>query len=356
MNKKYDVAVIGGGPAGSTAARHLAQADFKVLLVDRVNCIGSKVQCAEYVPKLIEQLLPVRRVDIGQEVKGIKTFIAGNLASTLAAPGYVLNRKLWDKNLWGLAKQAGADSLLGTAVTGIKGNRVILQSGQTTDYIDCDVILGCDGPNSLVSKSLGNVQIETSIALQYEMVLATTKDYVEIYFDPIFYGGYAWVFPKGKVANVGLAVHSSCIKKVENLLKSFCKFLMDQRVLKDFSVLGKTAGLIPVGGLADKLGSRNMLLAGDAAGCANPITGAGIMSAVVSGRKAAESIITCFRKPDAEPFADYYRRMLNECFGTALLRASQKRLRRDAAWTSSAEQFKKIIRENWISFPEYYQA
>lgn len=356
MSNSYDVVIVGAGPAGSTAARYLAQTDFKVLLVDRVNCIGNKIQCAEYVPNLIGQVAPVRSNDIAQKVKGIKTFINGQLMSTIEAPGYVLNRNQWDKNLGDLSYQAGAKVALSASVTDIYENGVRFQSGLSSTIAECKVLIGCDGPNSIVSKSLGNSQQESSIALQYEMKLAGPSEYVDIYFDPNFVGGYAWMFPKGTTANVGIGVYADCKGNIEKMLNEFCKYLMDQRVLKDLTILGKTAGLVPAGGLAARLADDRTLIAGDAAGCTNPITGAGIMSAVMSGKQAAESVIEHFRNPSLISLPDCYTKAMIEQFGNVLKRAQQKKIYRNTRWTRDPEKFVEIIRNSWIAFPEYYEA
>lgn len=355
MNSSYDVIIVGAGPAGSTAARYLAKGALKVLLVDRVNCIGSKVQCAEYAPKIIGRFAQIGAGDIAQEVRGIKTFIGGQLVSTLDAPGFILNRSSWDRRLWDSARAAGAKTMLQTSVIGLDDKGVKLHSGAGNTSTNARIIVGCDGPNSVVSKWLGNAEQDSSIALQYEMSLSNPLDYAHIYFDPIFYGGYAWVFPKGDRANVGLGVHKSCKKIIEGLLDRFCTQLISNSVLRDRTVLDKTAGLVPDGGLVSKLSNERMLLAGDAAGCTNPITGAGIMSAVVSGQLAAECVLNWFKEERSNFKLSLYQAKLIEQFGEGLQRALERKTYRDAAWTNDPVKFIELIRHSWIAFPEYYK-
>lgn len=356
MDTSYDVIIVGAGPAGSTAARYLAKGALQVLLIDRVKSIGSKIQCAEYAPKIIGRFAPLRDGDIAQEVRGIKTFINSELVGTLDAPGYILNRISWDRRLWEAAKEAGAHTMLQTNAKGFDEKGVALESVGGAATINARIIVGCDGPSSIVSKWLGNAEQESSIALQYEMPLADSLDFAHIYFDPAYYGGYAWVFPKGDRANVGLGVNRSCKNIVQALLNRFCTQLLQDKVLCNMTVFDRTAGLVPDGGLVSRLCNERMLLAGDAAGCTNPITGAGIMSAVVSGQLAAESVLSCFMEDGANSKLNMYKDNLDEQLGKGLRRALEKKIYRDAAWTNDPLKFIELIRGSWIAFPEYYNS
>ncbi|MEN6567964.1 MAG: NAD(P)/FAD-dependent oxidoreductase [Veillonellales bacterium] len=354
LKETYDAAVVGAGPAGSTAARILAQAGLAVLLVDQVNAVGAKVQCAEFVPRILKQHAAIRPQDIAQPIDGMKTFIQGVLANQIKAPGYILNRCLWDKYLADSAVQAGAHLSLGTRAVHWQDNQLILQSGSKQWTVNCRLLVGCDGPRSAVAGWLGNPRQETSVALQYEMTLTQPMKNVEVHFAPWLYGGYAWVFPKGKYANVGLAAHPSCRGKLEGWLNRFCQTIAAKQIITDCTIHTRTAGLIPAGGLAARLAGDGLLLAGDAAGCAHPITGAGIMAAVRSGKLAA-GVIQRYFPNQAEKIAAEYTEALQEEFGIYLTKARQAIVRRDEAWTAGERPFSDVIHHSWISFSEYYQ-
>ncbi|HWR44158.1 geranylgeranyl reductase family protein [Sporomusa sp.] len=353
-SEHYDVIVVGAGPAGCIAAKRLGQGGLKVLMIEQRRVIGSNVQCAEFVPLTISRHAALRASDIAQHVQGIKTFINGKLVSTLRAPGYVLNRVLWDEYQAQLAKAAGVSIMTATRVSGIDGKDLRVSNGAQSREISADFILGCDGPRSIVSKKLENEPQEMCVALQVERMLTKPLDHAEIYFDPAYYGGYAWVFPKGKTANVGVAIHASYKDKLKSALADFCRKTVSMGVIQAGAASVATGGLIPAGGLVKNLANDHMLVAGDAAGCTHPITGAGIMNAVVSGDLAARAVILQVSSSGREQVSKNYTRTLLEEYGTQFTIASDRLMSRNQRWTDNQEEFSALIRRSWIAFPEYY--
>ncbi len=151
-----DVVVVGAGPAGSSAAGRLAKAGLKVLLADQAVAVGDKVQCAEYVPKMILQHAGISPADVVQPVTGLKTYIGGRLAGTLPAPGYILHRCRWDKNNAAAAVAAGAELATGARAVGWNGEAIALRRGTAAFSVPARIVIGCDGPRSAVSRWLGN--------------------------------------------------------------------------------------------------------------------------------------------------------------------------------------------------------
>ncbi|MDR3589220.1 MAG: NAD(P)/FAD-dependent oxidoreductase [Negativicutes bacterium] len=350
---EYDAVIVGAGPAGCCAAGRLAEAGLKVLLVERKARIGENIQCAEFVPRFLEKYISLRDADIAQAVTGIKTFIHGELANVLRAPGYTLNRGAWERSLADEATRAGARVLTGVRVADAGFGTVTLITGDRRVAVTAKYILGCDGPSSLISRKLGNQPAESCVALQYELPLAKPLDHACLYFDPVYYGGYGWVFPKGLAANVGMAVHPCAARNLPDLLARFRQELVDAGVVRDNALRGPTGGLIPAAGLAEKLASDHMLVAGDAAGCTHPVTGAGIISAVVSGQLAAAAV-TAQGKVGSASLADSYPRALTAEYGPQFARARSRLIARDQGWTYGRQEFVRLIRRSWIAFPEYY--
>ncbi|WP_169717013.1 geranylgeranyl reductase family protein [Sporomusa acidovorans] len=350
----YDAVVIGAGPAGSTAAKRLGQAGLKVALLDQRLEIGNKIQCAEFVPRPISRYAPLRAGDIAQRVEGIKTFINGKPVHTLAAPGYTLNRNLWDKYQADEAKNAGVTVMSATRAVAVGDHAVTITKGTERGKIYATFILGCDGPHSLVSGRLGNGRQENCVALQYELLLHKPMTHVEIYFEPDYYGGYAWAFPKGNTVNAGIAIHASVKNQLHCLLHEFCRSLMQRQVVQSDRIVAKTGGFIPTGGLAGCLAQKNMLLAGDAAGCTHPVTGAGIMNAVRSGHLAAMAVIRQVKSKDEHLVSENYPRILHEEYSRQFAIARERLNSRNREWTNDPEKFLALIRRSWIAFPEYY--
>ena len=349
----YDAAVVGAGPAGSCAAHRLAAAGMKVLLIEQRRSVGENIQCAEYVPQILKKHVLLRNADVAQVLKGIKTFIQGRLVQMTRAPGFTINRSSWENNLANEAVRAGVRLMTGVRVTDAGSRTITLQNGAGHATVTADYILGCDGPNSVISRKIGNKPLESCVAMQYETVLTGPIEHAHIYFDPSFFGGYAWVFPKGDIANVGMAVHASKAGKLQELLGIFCRELTSAKILRDGGVRKTAGGLIPSSGLADHLARDRMLLAGDAAGCTHPITGAGIVAAVVSGNLAATAVLD--QKKGVGPKLDErYPQVLQAEYGEQYSRARRRFLDRERDWTADSREFAGLIRRSWIAFPEYY--
>jgi flavin-dependent dehydrogenase len=120
-------------------------------------------------------------------------------------------------------------------------------------------------------------------------------------------------------------------------------------------ILGLTGGAIPVGGMLTPcglLGETLALLAGDAAGLTNPVTGAGIAAAVDSGRLAGEAA-AAWVGGDRTAGAKYEDE-LRELFQPALSRAVERRRELATRLTGGAAPDCAALRRGWIAYPEYW--
>ena len=173
---------------------------------------------------------------------------------------------------------------------------------------------------------------------------------------PDYCGGYGWLFPKGAVANVGLGIVAEARRSLKPMLTALYEKLADQHRIgtKTFALTG---GAISVGGRLRSVGwleRTAVLLAGDAAGLTNPVTGAGIASAAQSGalagRAAADLLVvapqrsTVTRKNSAT-FS--MRRLVGRCGGGVKCCDCYAGGRRPDARTLS---------EGWIASPHYWAA
>ena len=153
------------------------------------------------------------------------------------------------------------------------------------------VLIGADGPRSRVGAAVGQINRELVDTRQVTVPLILPHDATDVFLSADYRGGYAWLFPKGAVANVGLGVSVESRRTLKPLLSALCDKLADQRRIGT-RALTLTGGAIPVGGRLHSigfLGGTAVLLAGDAAGLTNPVTGAGIASAVQSGTLAGRA-------------------------------------------------------------------
>jgi flavin-dependent dehydrogenase len=165
-------------------------------------------------------------------------------------------------------------------------------------------------------------------------------------------GGYGWIFPKRELANLGAGVIPKDKARLKSIVSRLhARMVEEGRLGKE--ILGTTGGAIPVGGMlegAGRLGETLVLLAGDAAGLANPVTGAGIAAAVHSGRMAGESASRAIRHPErSSTEALQYQEALEDLFKPSLDRAVRRR--RELLQSTPT---RPALRRGWIAYPEYW--
>jgi geranylgeranyl reductase family protein len=353
MNAKrhVNVLVIGGGPAGSAAAAAAAGQGASVLLVERKSSIGTPVQCAEYIPALLLGKLDVGRSFAVQAVKGMKTYVPDAPEKITRAPGYIIHRDRFDKALARKAQDAGADIMPATSAVGIdSAGAVKLKSGDgRTMLLKPEIIIGADGPHSTVGRWVGAVNEHMLPAVQMTLPLTEPLDHTEVYFSPEIYAGYGWLFPKGKVANVGLGMKRTG-RSQEGIVEILHRFI--ERLKKKGKITGtpvsQTAGWIPAEPVRRAV-YGNIALAGDAAGHTHAITGAGIFAAVVCGQMAGKWAGRAVLDSDLS-LLQHYDHEWKDLMALTLVRAYQRRQKMEAEWND----FNATVQSCWVAYRRYY--
>ena len=334
--EKADLVVLGLGPAGASAAAAAARLGARVVALDRKREAGRPVQCAELVPALLE----VDRRSVRQRIDGMATYVEDDAPDVNAHfPGRMLDRAAFDASLVDAARSAGADIRFSSMVVraSAKGE-IVLGNGSA---LRAPAIIGADGPRSRAGKAIGSVNRELVETRQVTVPLLDPHATTDIFLSADIPGGYGWLFPKRDVANLGAGVHPAARGSLKNIVARLHARL--ENVGRE--ILATTGGAIPVGGMLKpwgRLGETLVLLAGDAAGLANPVSGAGIAAAVHSGRLAGEAALR------GEPEA--YEEELADVYGAALERALRRR--RELLQSNLA---KPALRRAWIAYPEYWQ-
>ncbi len=347
----FDIVVIGAGPAGSCAAQAAAQRGAKVLLIDRRQRIGIPVQCAEFVPQWISRHASFSSTCILQRIETMVTHLPDGASYEMKSPGYMLDRSLFDKELVASAVLAGAKISIGTKAVGLSPDGLIVQRGSKEGTISSKVFIGADGVSSSIARFVGQPPLKTIAALQNEIVLSEPRSHVDVYFHKDYEGGYGWFFPKGKTANVGMGVISSKASRLQELLDNFLDFLRGPKKLQEIQIVSKTGGLIPCEFYEKNL-FRNVLLVGDAAGHAHPITGAGILNAVTAGEIAGRIAAEAIGKQDLGVLNNYDREW-QETVGKSLSYGTFKRRFLEEHWDQPGENFEELIRKTWVGFKQY---
>ena len=345
--------VIGAGPAGSCAAQAAAQRGAKVLLIDRRQRLGIPVQCAEFVPQWISRHASFSSTCIMQRVEKMVTHLSDRIAYEMKSPGYMLDRSRFDKELAASAILSGAKISIGTKAIGLCPEGLVVERGSEKETIPSKVFIGADGASSSIARFVGQPPLKTIAALQYEVVIPDPRNDVDVYFHKDYEGGYAWLFPKGRTANAGVGVVSSKASQLPALLGNFLDFLRESKKLQGIQIVSKTGGLIPCESYQKDL-FKNVLLIGDAAGHAHPITGAGILNAVIAGELAGRVAAEAIAKEDLGLLINYDREW-QETVGKSLSYGTFKRSFLEEHWDKPGVDFEELVRKTWVGFKEYYE-
>ena len=337
---RYDVIVLGLGPAGASAAAEAARRGCRVLALDRKDEPGRPVQCAELVPAMIEaDLSGVVR----QSIDAMATFVEDDAPDLKPDfPGRMLDRAAFDASLVDTARRAGADVRFSSFVRRIASDGALILSDEKT--LRAPVVIGADGPRSRAGKAIGSVSTELVETRQITVGLTRPHAATDIFLSAGIPGGYGWLFPKRELANLGAGVSPAFKARLKSIVARLHAQMMQEGRL-DGAVHATTGGAIPVGGMLKPYGLLQetlVLLAGDAAGLANPVTGAGIAAAVHSGRLAGQAA--------AKRAAQDYEEELQDVYRPALERALRRRRE-----LLSAKPEKAALRRGWIAYPEYWQ-
>lgn len=306
MNKSYDIVVVGAGPAGSTAARIAAQNGAKVLLLEKDREIGIPVRCGEAVgEKGLRRVLELKPEWIANRIEAVRLVAPNGIIVKVHHEdiGFILDRKRFDYDLAMMAAQSGVKVVTKAYVYGLlneSGSRSGVQVLHLGNHyqIKAKIVIGADGVESRVGRWAG---LKTNVRLKdiescVQMVVSNIKlerNYCDFYFsNALAPGGYLWIFPKNEhLANIGLGVSGeyAAHKAPLSYLKEFI-----EKKFPDAAILTTVAGGVPCAPFMDKVVTNGLMIIGDAAHQANPLTGGGIVQSIlaseIAGRVAAEAV------------------------------------------------------------------
>lgn len=348
-----DVLVVGLGPAGASAAAAAAQAGARVIAVDRRPVPGLPVQCAEFVPALLSTNTEAVRAAALQEIAAMETFLGRDVPDhTPDFRGVMIDRAAFDAALVEEARAAGATILCGTAFHGLHFGLAHLGHDMR---IAVEVVVGADGPRSTVGRLAGMANRDLVETRQVTVPLLKPHNATDIFLTPDIMGGYGWLFPRGAEANLGLGVVPEARARLKPLLDDLRRLLIAQGRIGDAQAR-LTGGAIPVGGICGLSGDLSgvpVLLSGDAAGLANPITGAGINAAVLSGQMAGAAAAALVA--GSATAAQVYAEEVSDLFGPSLDLARRRRAELLDHYAGGSIPGADALRRSWIAYGDYWR-
>jgi menaquinone-9 beta-reductase len=321
--KKYDVVIVGAGPAGATAAYHLARAGVRVCLVDKATFPRDKI-CGDGVQSF--SLNCLRQIGLGEWLAQNSFNAPSNLL--LSAPngkavqitppnrdfcyGRVIPRLKLDAAIAGQAVKAGAELLEGVNLTGFsRCDKTIgvtgVYQGSSELHLKSSLVIAADGVHTSFTKQLGLVKAAPDLvaARAYFAEVSGNPSLLEIHYDPTVMPGYGWIFPMAQgEANVGLGTYVNRTRRSGvNLKESLLRFIKNNRYTAERLSQARQIGPIKGYPLRSRMNSvipfdDNILVAGEAAGLVNPLNGEGIATAMLSGELAARHAVIALAKGD----------------------------------------------------------
>ncbi|MBN1861215.1 MAG: NAD(P)/FAD-dependent oxidoreductase [Candidatus Thermoplasmatota archaeon] len=332
----YDVAIVGAGPAGSTAAKILSEEGVRTLLLEQATFPRDKPCGGGLQMRILHRFKYLEEHNLIDSYSSALQLHSSSMKHTLdfehnrPLQAMVL-RTVFDKGLVDLAIRSGAILRCGrtaqTIKTGRENTTMVCSNGEK---VSSRMVIGADGIWSIIAKIMGMRQdcnrIGICVYTEHRMNQGTLQRLygeerqVHIHLQPQGLIGYGWVFPKNNHVNVGIVEFRQALnpargkKNLQNQYRLYLRMLKQQKLLpQNFPTALVHGGAFPTCPL-NKLSTDRILLCGDAGGLANPMTGEGIYYAMSSGEIAAKTAMNALENDttDAYSLRSYQRQWNHE--------------------------------------------
>ncbi len=285
----YDVLIVGAGPAGVSAAFDLCSLNKNVLLLDKHYFPRKKACAAGLTVKTVNALRysidPVIK-HVSHNFAAVKKSRSKKILRSKTPLCYMSERFQLDHFCLEKAKSMGAAFRKVSKILNITEHRDHVLIETTDGSIKSKYLIGADGCNSRVRKLTGEID-SFYYGLAVEGIIRTDNTAAfDMEFDfGAVQSGYGWVFPKDDHINIGLYTSSPHVQITKKMLLGY-----GEKRMPGCSIQNICGDPMSFGGWGYKPENHRILLAGDAAGFIDPLTGEGLYNAIRSGQLAAEAV------------------------------------------------------------------
>ena len=343
LDSRYDVVVIGAGPGGSVAARNVARAGYKTLLLEKRERIGYPVRCGEASTNLedLQTYGPIDEDCIETIINGLYIYGPNGVNIEVPKPGtgIMLNREKFDPWLAKLAADDGAEVVTAARAEyvsdvetvgndGYRKIRVVLGKGngdgsvtaESTQEILAKMVIAADGVESRIGRMVGLDSLQkpglTCTGIDFHVKgMLTRPDYLTFWQGHDFINdGYIWSFPKQKSNMTKFGAGFLIPHRNENIYDVTMEWL--NKLFPGAEIDHVVGGVIPVSSTLKDYTLDRFALVGDAAHHTNPLTGGGIAAAMRAGRFCAQTVDEGFKSGNlSKQFLKNYEKRCYDYFG-----------------------------------------
>lgn len=304
MSTISDVIVVGSGPAGACAAWRLAQAGLAVAVIEKAMLPRYKTCGGGLVGRTMQALpLDMRHVIEHECQTAQLNILPGGLSFTTHRPTPIVSmtmRDRFDYALLAAAQAAGATVHQQCAVENVSfhGDVVMLATNRGT--MTAKFVIAADGALSTVARKIGMTDGRILIpAVEYEVTVS--HSWLDRFQNTARFDfgvpphGYAWAFPKRQHLSIGVL---SAMRRDVDLKSSIVRYL-EMLGCPSAAQIERHGFVIPIRPRRGPFVYKRVLVVGDAAGFADPVTGEGISFAVRTGLMAAQALIEAHLKEES---------------------------------------------------------